>query len=274
MKKILHMTLCVFVLLSFYPPVIKAEIGVVNGLTHEKAVLPGDTISGLILLKNTGLEPEEVRLYQTDFFFTFDGKKFYNDPGKLDRSNSGWISYNPSRLTIAPQATREVKFTVRVPQDKSLLGTYWSIIMVENIPRIPPEREDRTEKDIQFGIQQVMRYGVQVVTHIADSGERNIKFINTDLVRQGEKTFLVVDVENTGERWLRPVLWLDLYDGQGQHAGKFKGDKWRIYPGTSVRYSVDISSVVKGKYTALIVIDNNDDYVFGAQYNLNLNHTN
>jgi hypothetical protein len=69
---------------------------------------------------------------------------------------------------------------------------------------------------------------------------------------------------------LRPFLTLELYDEQGLAAGTFEGGRWRIYPGTSVRYAVDLSKVDKGKYSALILVDNKDENVFGAQYSLEI----
>ena len=79
-----------------------------------------------------------------------------------------------------------------------------------------------------------------------------------------------MDVENIGERWLTPVLFVELYAENGEYAGKFEGGKWRIYPGTSVRYRVDLTSLPEGTYKALIFVDNLDEYVFGAEYTLDI----
>ena len=49
---------------------------------------------------------------------------------------------------------------------------------------------------------------------------------------------------------------------------RFETDRKRLYPGTSVRYSVDLTEVASGSYQALVVVDNGDEHVFGAQYGL------
>ena len=77
-----------------------------------------------------------------------------------------------------------------------------------------------------------------------------------------------VDIENTGQRWLRPYLWAELYDDTGRYIGRFENGRKRIYPGTSVRYKVDLSDVPKGIYKALVVADCGGDYVFGAERTL------
>ena len=253
-----------------FPLVSQANIGVLNGLTHENISAIGETYKGIIVLKNSGKNTDQVRLYQTDFYFTCEGKKFYEQPGKLARSNSSWITISTQLVTLAPGETSQVNFDVKVPEGENINGTYWSIIMVEGVPESSTATEVADQKQIKFGINQLMRYGIQVVTHIGDTGERNIKFLNTELVQQESKKLLQVDVENIGERWLRPDLYLDLYDSEGEHIGKYEGGRWRIYPGTSVRYQVDLTEIPPGVYTALIVLDNNDDYVFGARYNLDL----
>jgi type II secretory pathway component GspD/PulD (secretin) len=79
---------------------------------------------------------------------------------------------------------------------------------------------------------------------------------------------LVVDVENTGERWLRGSMWAELYDSEGKHVGKYDGGKQRMYPGTSVRFSADLVGIQTSSYKALIVIDCGGDDVFGANVNL------
>ncbi|MCJ7679334.1 MAG: hypothetical protein MUP70_01280, partial [Candidatus Aminicenantes bacterium] len=202
--------------------------------------------------------------------FNYEGEKEYTQPGTLSRSNSFWVQFSPSLVTVPPQETMEVKYTIQIPLDDELSGTFWSILMVEGVARLTGQAAAENQKDIQFGIRQLMRYGVQIVTHIEDSGERNIKFLNTELVQNEEGQLLYVDVENTGQRWLRPNLYVELYDETGNRAGKYDGGRWRIYPGTSVRFTVNLNGVEPGTYIALVIVDNHDDYVFGAQYNLEL----
>ena len=67
---------------------------------------------------------------------------------------------------------------------------------------------------------------------------------------------------------MRPDVYVELFNEQGASLGKFSGLKYRIYPGTSVRQLIDVSTVPKGTYKALIVVDAGGDDVFGAQYTL------
>lgn len=245
-----------------------AGISVVGGLSHEKSAGPGEVYKGVIYIGNTADEPQEVKVYQTDYLFFCDGSNIYGEPGKTPRSNADWISFSPRRFTIPPRGRSPVNYTVKAPDGGTLAGTYWSMLMVEGVSRDSPEFSGAEESRVQVGIRQVMRYGIQMVTHIGDTGTRKLKFLDTKLLKEGEKRVLQVDMENIGERWMRPFLWADLYDEKGSYIGRFEGGRLRIYPGASVRFRVDLSQAPEGKYKALVVADCGGDDIFGATYTL------
>jgi len=247
----------------------EAGVSVVGGLSHERIVEISETYQGTILVKNNSDESEEVKIYQTDYLFFCDGRNIYGEPGKEARSNADWISFSPAHLMIPPQETAVVSYTIRVPGDKSLVGTYWSMIMVEGIGKDSPEASTAPEEDkTKISIRQVIRYGIQIVTHIGDSEIRNLKILDQKFIKEKENYLLQLDIENVGERWLRPEVWAELYNQKGSFIGKFSGGVLRIYPGTSVRYKIDLNDIPSGKYKTLLVIDNGDEYVWGLQYNL------
>lgn len=247
----------------------EAGVTLIGGLSHERVVEISETYQGTILIKNSSDEPQEVKIYQTDYLFFCDGTNIYGEPGKDVRSNTGWISFSPARLIIPPQETGAVNYTIRVPDDKPLAGTYWSMIMVEGIGKDSPEASTASEEDkVKIGINQVMRYGIQIITHIGDGGVRDLKILDQKFIKQDENYLFQLDIENVGERWLRPQVWAELYNQKGSFIGKFSGGVLRIFPGTSVRYRIGLNDIPSGKYKALLVIDNGDEYIWGLQYNL------
>jgi len=190
------------------PYAARAGVSVVGGLSRKKQAKIGETYKGLILIRNTGDEPQEVRVYQTDYLFFFDGRDIYGQPGKDPRSNAGWLTFNPHRTTIPPNGTATVNYTVKVPNDPNrphdpnlpddpnlpndpnLVGTYWSMLMVEGIPESSPLSSQPEEGKAKVGITQVTRYGIQMVTHIGDTGESKLEFLNTKLLREAERRVL------------------------------------------------------------------------------------
>jgi len=258
-----------FAVLLIFPCASEGAISVVGGLTREMKVEPGEAYRGAIVITNTGDEYEEVKIYQTDYVFYCDGSKTYGKPGEHERSNAGWISFAPSRLEIPAHESATVNYEIRVPAGESLLGSYWSILMVEVIGKGSPEAVASKPSEFQVGVRQVFRYGVQMVAQVEDKATCNLRF-DTKLIRRNGKRILRMDVENFGDKWARPLAWAELYDATGTYMGRFEGNRLRVYPGTCATTRIDLTYLPEGTYKALIIIDAGGDDVFGANVTLKL----
>ena len=259
--------LFMMILLLFKPMTVEAGIVISGELTHEKEVAPGEKYIGVIVVQNQGAETEEVKVFQTDYLFYYDGSSFYCKPGEVPRTNSRWIQFSPKRFILPAGEEISVNYSVQVPDSDSLFGTYWSMIMVEPIPKSSPE-QDLPERTI--GLTTILRYGIQMVSHIGTSGRRELRFLEAELLNKEGVKMLQVDIENIGDRWLRPSVWVELYDAIGNHIGKFEGRQIRTYPGTSIRQCIDLTGVRPGNYKALIIADCGDDDLFGINYTLTI----
>jgi hypothetical protein len=255
-----------FWLLSFCLP---ASAGVVIGsLTLEREARAGETYQGSVVMTNNEDTPQDVIIYQTDYLFASDGSNQYGKPGTHTRSNANWITFSPRQLQVPPHQSSQVSYVVHVPVDSALTGTYWSMIMVEEVPPPLPDSMLQLARNVA-AVRQVMRYGVQCVTHIGESGATKVTVTGARLEElENHKRELQVDVENTGERWIVPAAWMELYDTEGRYVGRFETSKKRIFPGTSVRFHIELDGTFSGRYKALVVLDNGDQSVFGAKYNL------
>jgi hypothetical protein len=101
--KVMLRSLVIFWLISlFFPSQASANVGVVNGLTHERIASAGQAYETIIIIKNFGKSPSRVKVYQTDFHFYSDGRQIHSEPGKLERSNAGWITYYPKNVVLSP----------------------------------------------------------------------------------------------------------------------------------------------------------------------------
>lgn len=252
-----------------------AQVSVIGELSHDREAQAGEKYDGVIVVKNDTNEPQEAKIYQTDYLFYFNGTNDYGDPGTTPRSNAKWITFSPSYLTIPPQSTVTINYSVNVPQmlgDKNLVGTYWSMLMVEGIAKGSAESSLPADpKKTQMGIRQTIRYGIQIATHIAQTGTKKVDFLDAKLVtKEDGKKYLQVDVENVGEIGIRPEVYVELFDQTGASKGKFPGVRYRIYPGTSVRQMIELMKIESGTYKAVVVVDAGGDDVFGAEYTLTI----
>ena len=142
--------------------------------------------------------------------------------------------------------------------------------MVEGIAKGSAESAaNKDPKKSQMGIRQTIRYGIQIATHIAGTGQKKINFMDTKLLpNENGKRMLQIDIENAGELYIRPDVYVELFDEKGVSKGKFPGVRYRLYPGTSVRQLIDISAVSAGTYKAIVVVDAGGEDVYGAEYTL------
>jgi hypothetical protein len=255
---VLKILFLVGILLVFIPFISHSNIIVLNGLTHENQAQPGDSYRGTIQIQNASEKMKSVRIYQRDYWFSYTGESKHDPAGTMERSNADWISFNPELLNLGPNETTEVTFEVTVPQD-SLAGTFWSVIMVEGI--IPP---DTTNYSSGVTINTAIRYAVQVVTNIGETGTSDIQFLGMELGKEEETNLLYVALENTGERMLRPELALELFDDSGNSLGVLKAERRKTFPGTSVMITLRLEGIKPGNYNGVLVADCNDDHVFGT----------
>jgi hypothetical protein len=249
----------------------RAAVKLESDMTHEKSASPGETYRGTLVLRNTAEIPAQVKVYQTDYSFAADGSSEYGEPGRLPRTNAKWISLSRELVTVPPQGVERVDYDVKVPTGggAGFSGTYWSMIMVEPLASDSAEAsEPLPERTTR--ITQVMRYGVQVVTHIGKTGEPDLAFSNPQVVKEDGIRRFAIDAENTGQRWLRTSLWLELFSETGNPIGKFQGNPRRLYPGTSARFQIDLGGVPAGKYLGLVVADGTGDNLFGANVELEI----
>lgn len=243
-----------------------AGILINGGLSQEYTMHPGGKVEGKITVRNTADSPLQVKIYQTDFLFFAPGETVYGEPGSSPRSNAGWITLSPAQLTIPPQDAASVYYAIQAPEKPAFPGTYWSIVMVEPVPEMDPD-SNQGDKD-HLRIQTLIRYGIQIVTDIGTSAERRIKFLDKKFIYERGQKFLQIDIENIGESWLFPSVWAEVYGKDGSSAGRFECGRARIYPGCSIRQLADLTKVPPGEYRVLVVVDNEDGFAVGAQYDL------
>ena len=250
------------------------DLKVMSSMILEKVTSPGQTYEGKIVIENISNRSHEVKAFQRDYFFDIKNGSKITNPGHLKRSNAKWITFIPDFTTIAPGGSYAIKYTITVPDSvnkDAVSGSYWSLLMVEEVPDKSPEStQDPNDREIR--IIRTLQYGIQLITTIDNTGSRKIKFLNTKLVTNdttGEKS-LVVGLENSGNCTFRPQVYMEIYNSRGIKIGTFKGDSYLMHPGTSVQNDIDISTLKQGKYTALLIADGGAGALFGMQLKLDI----
>jgi hypothetical protein len=250
-----------------------AQVSVEGNTIREHSAQPGDKYSGSFLVVNATDEPQQAKLYQTDYFTSADGTNLYSAPGTSPRSNAQWLGIPSIALVIPPRSSREVAFAVMVPAGQTPAGTYWSMIMVEGVPHGSSESvfPAGARQKVQAAVVARVRYAVQVVTHVGADARPEAKFAAPAVheTPTGSKV-LQLDVVNTGIRSFTPTFALELYAQDGTRVKTASAAREITYPGTSLRQRFDLGPLPAGTYRALVTLDAGADAVFGAQYTLKL----
>lgn len=267
-KPLLFPTLLIMILtlLLWNADTCVAGINVLGPLAHERVATIGGSYDGSILIENTGKTPCQVRIYQTDYLYYADGRSIYGVLGENPTSNGNWITQGANWVTVPAQEKAAVHYKVQVPPNSGLRGSYWSMLMVEAEDDQPVNGREKGKGAI--ALRTKIRYGVQVITNIGNTGSRRIQFLDRKIINQDGRRILQLDIENSGERALTPVVSLQLFNNDGKLVSNYQGDEIRILPTCSIRQRINLPDLPKGRYKALVIVDNGDQYVFGANYNL------
>jgi hypothetical protein len=221
-------------------------------------------------VRNDGRQTEEARVYLSDYSFGAGGRTTYAAPGSLPRSSARWVAFTPSSVRIPPGGEATVGYTVTVPADAALHGTYWSVVMVEGIAHGSPESTSApAAARVRLGVRPTIRYAVQLATTLGADAPQ-VRFASARAYPSAGGKVLELDLANAGEVAYRPEIRVELFDEAGRKAGAFTSRRGLLYPGTSLRQTFELGAVPAGTYQALVVADAGGDQVYGAQYRLKL----
>jgi hypothetical protein len=256
----------IIMLLSLMPLNVDASVEVLGSLICKYSAQKGETYSTVFKVQNSENKDQEVRIYLQDYLFNYEGLTFYKEPGSHRRSNTLWIQYNPKTLLLKGNETQNIQFEVTVPKSDTLVGTYWSVLMVEGVSSPNPSLDAKG----QIKINESIRYAIQIITSIGKTGIGVLEFQQPGIVKEGDKSFFDFILLNTGERLISPDVSMELIDvSTGTSVKVLKALKNGMYPTTSTKWRFPLEGIPKGKtYKAVIVADGSGDDVFGLEYTI------
>lgn len=235
----------------------------VSGLTYLNTFKPGESAQVRISLISDRDTPEMVDFKLCDYWCNSDGQHFFEENGKQLRSNAQWIKLGSHREIVNPKETRDFYFTINVPQDNTLKGSYWSVLLIE------PSDALQTLNDSENGFQLhvKIRYAFHIVSNVGQ-GTPTLKILNKGIREINGKNYFVAGVANTGDWFLNPKMTVKLLDKKGKLEKSIETQTDRLYPGSSVCYQADADGISEGKYTAFLLLDNGDGRLFGDTFEI------
>lgn len=253
----------------------QAAVLLAGELTHNYNLQPGATITGHLELRNNGNTPEEVKLYQEDIRIGANGKPEYTQGGhQHERSNTEWINLPTDRIILNPGAKQTIAYTLQVPNNGALNGSYWSSLVVEPISKNSQESQQKQQaasNTPDISIHQRVRYAVQVISTIGNQAAANLEFSQPKVTTTQAGKYLQVGIHNTGNQFSRPKVWLDVFDKQGKDLGRFEAQPHGLFVGERDLFQVSLNKLAPGQYKALLAAqDNTQGQIFGSDIALNI----
>jgi hypothetical protein len=247
-------------LLFFASPLIGLQV---SSLSYCGEFKPGETKQVKVTLINEKEHVEKVEFHLCDYACTSEGLHFFEEPGKMERSNASWISLSQEQVTLEPKSQLDFFYKIEAPNNPSLIGSFWSVLLIEPQQAI----QKLTEKENGFTMDVKIRYVHHIVTNLKN-GNAKLKITNKEFKIMDNKQFLKISVLNTGDLFINPKLTLKLYDDQGKLKNTLEGQTERLYPGNSQSYLVATDGVESGKFTGFLLLDNGDNNFFGDTFQL------
>jgi len=275
LAKVLVLVCSLHFLSGVFSP-LEGAISLAGDLTREFIVTPGQVVKGMIEFQNMSSQNQTVGIDTIDsdrMGLDSDGKTVHLEKGACSRSNSKWIKVFPTRVDLPPRGRGSFQYAITVPSDNSLIGSYWSTLGVTAFGKEHQEiigGKTPGAKKITLPLTVNVRYGIKMVTHIASTGKKSLRFLSKKLISEQDSLVLRVDVENNGECLARPFVWVEIFDAKGCSMGRFQDRKLRIYPGCSVRFNIKLPKLPRGTYSSVLAADTGDESSLGAKYQLEI----
>lgn len=242
-----------------------SKVIVLSGLTNVHSGEKGNLVQGEIHVQNIGDKDERIIIYLNDLIQDCHTAAAYDVPGTHPRSSGLWMELNANEKILAPKEEFFIKYQINIPKEESILGSYWSMLMIEIAD---PIKEDQLEYGV--AMDSKIRYGIQVITNVGREDGSEIEFITVELNKNEAGHLVVATAENMGEFLVTPTVVLELYGETGDLVYKTEVPFKKVYPKSCKSFEVPIEKLANGSYAALLVADYGKD-LFGTNLQIDIN---
>lgn len=235
------------------------DISIIGAMSYEYTGKKGDLLEGKIKIANNTDVAKEVKISLCDYPISDEKTTIYPEAGSDSRSNAMWLQLPVKKLVISPNGTYDFVFKIQIPKE-GIEGTYNCMLMVE--PFVTERSSEDNEKAM---VRSIIRYALHIVTNIENTGTYQLKILDKKLKKIEDKTFYTVTVENTGTKYFRPDIHMDLYNNKGEKVENFEINPRWLFPGKQRTYDLDVSALPKGSYQGLLIFDQKGADFYGSK---------
>jgi P pilus assembly chaperone PapD len=257
-KKFWIILLIVVTTISSPALLFSAEVSIsVSPIRVEHLVKQGEKGTDTISVTNDGTAPTRLKVSIEDWALTRDGNPMFMKVGSNPYSCAEWIRINPVDFRVDPGQTREVRYTVTVPEGIED-GGYRVAILFETVPDVTPG--EKAKRVYLKGRIATILY--EVVGKPLPQGHSN--GLKAELKKEGADFILAL--QNTGKVHYRTKGSVTVKDSDGKKAFEVDIPDVPVLPESERDIKVTYDKPIpKGKYTAIAVVDIGKKELVGAE---------
>lgn len=213
---------------------------------------------------DNGLDsPFSFQVTLADFNRNENSEITYFKPGTTPYACAQWLTMSNNVIEVPPHSSGSVDVTITVPDSASATEkSTWGMILLETVKQ---KVFQETHGDINANIERAYRVGVQVYQTPPTVLNKDMR-MKDFLPMQSRGAYRII-CKNEGGVMLRCNAYIELVSKQ-------TGEKVKVYPKNEGQHPFKVlpgqlrnidfevpASVPKGKYTAVAIVDANDDEV-------------
>tara|TARA_R110002050_G_scaffold116847_2_gene233395 strand:+ start:43159 stop:43950 length:792 start_codon:yes stop_codon:yes gene_type:complete len=244
----------------------QSSVVVLNGLTHVYKGISGDVIIGEVILVNNSNIEQRVTFDLNDAIFSCSSNRFFTNETTHSQSSKDWFRAELMNKTLMPKEKYIYKYTITIPNDQNIKGSFWSMLMV-NIEK--PIKEEALNNNV--GLDTKIRYAVALLTNVNSYDEVNLDFKNIDFNEDSNSAKKELNVKIFNESlFIEGVrLTLEVYNNEGIKIYESITDRNMAFPGFCKDYQLDISDLPQGEYECVLIADSREEFL-GANITLTI----
>jgi P pilus assembly chaperone PapD len=249
-----------FIIITILTPahLFSAEVSIsISPIRVEHLVKQGEKGTDTITVTNDGTASTRLKVSIEDWALTRDGNPMFMKVGNNPYSCAEWIRINPVDFRIDPGQTREVRYTITVPQGIDDAG-YRAAVVFETVPDVIPGEKIRRV----FLKGRIVTILYEVVGKPIPQGHANSLKANA----KKEGMDFILALQNTGKVHFRTKGSITVKDSNGNKVFEVELPDVPVLPESErdVKVSYD-KFIPKGKYTATAVVDIGKRELIGAE---------
>lgn len=246
------LTLAIFII--FINTAMYSNVVIINGLTHVYSGASGQVIKGEVVLINNSTKEQKVSFELNDAIFSCSENRIFTKDKTHQQSSNTWFNANLMEKVLASKEQYVYRFTINIPEDSTLKGSFWSVLMV-NVEK-PIKKESRGN----IGLDTKVRYAVGLLTNVNSYDDLDIDFKNI-ILKDDEVKKLEVKIVNNSLFIEGTKLSLEVYDTKGDKVLEFKTRRNMVFPGFCKDYLIDVSKLPKGDYKCVLLADSREEFI-------------